>query len=81
MLPEVFSVSARLAHTAEHPLTVKVLKGRANDAVWVELTEETLTTLREEMDMCSTVDKKTKRVVHVVQTVQCCPTVLQDKLD
>ena len=55
MLPEVFSVSVRLAHTDEHPLTVKVLKGRANDAVWAELTKETLTTLRKETDMYRTV--------------------------
>ena len=48
LLPDVVNVSVQLLHR-EAPLTCKVLKGRANDAVWINVTQETMELLSEEM--------------------------------
>ena len=46
--PEVFPVAARLAHKDTH-LECKVLKGRPNDAVWINVSIPVLEQLREEV--------------------------------
>ena len=50
MLSEAYQIEARLAHSSTAPLRCKVLKGRANDPVWIQLTADILDALRTEMD-------------------------------
>ena len=48
LAPEVFPVAVRLAHKETH-LECKVLKGRPNDAVWINVSIPVLEQLREEV--------------------------------